>query len=361
MMATGLLLTSCLNGNDSEITGYDDAAIATFTLGTLNRYLHKTSSAGKDSIYKVTYSATTYKMDIDQLNHRISNVDSLLTGTDIEHVICNVTTKNNGIVVVKSLTSDSLVYLNSGNDSIDFSKPRTFRVLSSNGLNYRDYTVSLNVRTQTEGTFSWMEAAEADFPLPADSTIRKAAEAAGLTYIGSTHTEAYAMNADGTIVESTDTARTWTEAVLDTDAAWLPKSATAYTTWNLDVRTDYALLAGQNPEVSDTTMVLWRKLADYGKKGQWVYMPLDEKNPYYLPMMDHIALVYYNHAVLAFGSNKNIYVSRDQGITWKTTSTYKFPDDFAEGHPFKAAADDKGYVWLTDTASGQTWKGRLSD
>ena len=361
LFAASLLLTSCLGGNDSEVTVYDDVAIATFTLGTLNRYLHTTTSAGEDSIYKVTYSASAYKMSIDQLGHQISNVDSLLTGTDIAHVICNVTTKHNGIVVLKSMTSDSLNYFNSGNDSIDFTQPRTFRVLSTDGQSYRDYTVSLSVRTNVAGTFSWAEADAADFPLPADSIVRKAAEAASLTYIGCTHTEAYAINADGTIVESTDTAKTWTEAVLDTDMAWLPKSSMAYTTWNIDIRTDYALLVGQNPEVSDTTMVLWRKLADYSKKGQWVYMPLDDMNPYYLPLMDNISLVYYNNAVLAFGSNKNIYVSRDQGITWKTTSTYHFPDDFTEGHPFKVATDDEGYVWLTDTASGQTWKGRLSD
>ena len=360
LFAAGLLLTSCLNGSETEMTVYNDMSIQTFTLGTLDRYLHTTTSAGEDSVYKVTYSASAYKMKIDQIGHTISNVDSLLTGTDMTRIICNVTTKNNGVVLIKSMTSDSLSYFSSGSDSIDFTQPRVFRVFATDGSGSRDYTVSLGVRTQKAGVFSWTEAAASGFPLPDDNTVRESAEAAGLTYIGRTHAEAYAMNADGIIVESTDNGNAWTEAAFDTDVALLPKGNMVYTSWNIDSRTDYALLAGHNP-VSEKAMVLWRKLADYGRKGQWVYMPLDAENPYYLPKMDNVSLVHYNNAVLAFGSDRNVYVSRDQGITWKTTSTYSFPDDFTDGHQFKAATDDEGNVWLTDVVSGQTWKGRLSD
>ena len=361
MFAAGLLLTSCLGGNDTEVTLYDDMSISSFRLGTLDRYLHTTSSTGEDSVYKVTYSASNYKMTIDQLGHKISNADSLLVGTDMTRIVCSVTTKNNGVVLIQSMTSDSLTYFSSGSDSVDFTKPRVFRVRATDGSGFRDYTVSINARTQEAGIFNWIAAAADEFPLSGDDTLREAAESAGLTYIGYTYAETYAMSADGIVMESTDMGNTWAEAAFDTDVALLPKSNMAYTSWNLDARTDYALLAGQNPDVSDNAMVLWRKLADYGKKGLWVYMTLDENNPYYLPKMDHVALVYYNNAVLAFGSDKNVYVSRDQGITWKTTSTYSFPDGFNAGSPFKAVTDGEGYIWLTDTASGQTWKGRLSD
>ena len=360
LLAAGLLLTSCLSGSEVEVTVYNDMSIQSFTLGTLDRYLHTTSSAGEDSVYKVTYSASSYKMNIDQLGHKISNVDSLLTGTDMTRIICSVTTKNNGLVLLQSMTSDSLNYFNSGNDSIDFSQPRIFRVYATDGSGYRDYTVSLNVRTQEAGIFSWVEADAADFPVLDGNAVGEAAEAAGLTYIGSTTSEAYAMNADGIIVESADGGQTWQEGVFDADVSLLPQGSMAYVSWNLDAMTDYALLAGQNP-ASDKAMVLWRKLADYDGEGRWVYMPLDEENPYYLPKMDHVALVFYNHAVLAFGSNQNVYVSRDQGITWKTTSAYSFPADFTFEHQFKAAVGDDGYIWLTDVTSGQTWKGKLSD
>ena len=90
--------------------------------------------------------------------------------------------------------------------------------------------------------------------------------------------------------------------------------------WILDYKTDYALLAGQNP-ASDKAMVLWRKLVDDDGDGRWVYMPLADDNNYYLPKMDYVVLVPYANSVLAFGNNKKIYQSRDQGITWKTVTT----------------------------------------
>ena len=102
LFASVLTLTSCLSSSDNESTTYDDMAIKTFALGKLNRYLHTTSKAGTDSVYKSTFSATDQKMNIDQLNHRIWNADSLPVGTDGSRVVCTVTTKNNGFVYVKS-------------------------------------------------------------------------------------------------------------------------------------------------------------------------------------------------------------------------------------------------------------------
>lgn len=357
-LAAALVLTSCLNSNDSTTTVYDDMAIKTFSLGTLNRYLHTTTSEGKDSIYKTTYSASTFKINIDQLGHKIDNADSLLTGTDIEHVICNVTTVNNGYVYVKSTISDTLTYFTSGSDSIDFTEPRVFRVFSTDGSGSRDYTVRLNVRSQNAGTFNWTIADKDGFPVETDYAERAAAEKTKLTYIGRTTFGTYAMNAAGMLMKSVDDGVTWTEDSLDTEASLLPKSSLGYVTWTLDNMTDYALLIGKNP-VEEKAMTLWRKLDDSDGDGRWVYMPLAEDNPYYLPVMDNVELVYYHDGILAFGSDKKIYLSRDQGITWKSTSTYKYPDGFSTT-AYKVATDDSGFLWLTDTVSGQTWKGWLT-
>ena len=362
MVAAVLLLTSCLNSDEIETTVYSDMAISTFTLGTLNRYLHTSSSTGTDSVYSVTYAAGGYKMNIDQLEHTISNADSLLTGTDVAHVICHVTAKNNGLVFVMPLDSETPVYFNSGTDSIDFTQPRVFRVYATDRSGFRDYTVSLNVRTQDAGVFSWTSADAADFPQTVNEAAQSSAEAIGMTYIGDTNTEAYAMNADGIIMKTGDNGVTWQEERFDTDVAKLPVGNMAYTSWTLDTYTDYALLVGQNAEVSDKAMVQWRKLVDDNGGAQWVYMPLDGENAYYLPLMDHVALVFYNGVVLAFGSDKNVYASRDQGITWRTTSTYSFPEGLDPARQLKAAVDAEGYVWLKeDVDGGRAWKGKLSD
>ena len=75
MLLVIAVLTSCLKSNDDEAVYYNDAAITSFTLGTLNRYLHTTTAAGKDSIYKTSVAASSYKFNIDQINHVIFNPD----------------------------------------------------------------------------------------------------------------------------------------------------------------------------------------------------------------------------------------------------------------------------------------------
>ena len=149
-----LLLASCMKSNDDTSTLYKDTAITSFTLGTLNRYLHTTSSTGADSIYKETITGSNYKFSIDQATHRIFNVASLPVGTDVEHVVCTVTALNNGIVLYQSMTSDTLYY-HSSSDSIDFSSPRLFLVYSSDGTDYEEYTVEVNVHQEEANQFVW--------------------------------------------------------------------------------------------------------------------------------------------------------------------------------------------------------------
>ena len=66
VMASLVLYTSCLGSNDDpEVTFYNDTAITTFKLTTVNRYIHTTTSAGKDSVYKSTLS----KIPVFHIDH----------------------------------------------------------------------------------------------------------------------------------------------------------------------------------------------------------------------------------------------------------------------------------------------------
>jgi hypothetical protein len=60
-------------------------------------------------------------------NKQIFNLDSLPYGTDPTKVVFTASTKNSGVVFVKSLTSDSVSYYSS--DSIDFTKTENHRGL----------------------------------------------------------------------------------------------------------------------------------------------------------------------------------------------------------------------------------------
>ena len=105
-------LTSCLGAGDDETILYDDAVITDFSLGTMNRYID-----GE----KTTFKGSSYLFHIDAINHQIYNTDSLPTGTDVAHVICNISTMNNGVAYLLNEKRDSITYINS-TDSLDFSQ-----------------------------------------------------------------------------------------------------------------------------------------------------------------------------------------------------------------------------------------------
>lgn len=342
LLMASWLLASCLSSNDSDTTVYDDTAVTAFTLGTLNRYLHTTTKAGNDSVYKATYTGSLYAMSIDQLNHRIYNTDSLPYGTDAAHVICNITTRNNGVVAVKSLVSDTLFFMQSGVDSIDLSTPRTFRVFATDGSGSRDYVVTLNVRKQAAGKMQWTLMPQGT-PLPQTSApweFNVAPDRLG-------------------IVSSRDHWATSTEEPFNgDDISLLPMGNCSSTCWNLDKGIVYALLIGDN-DLVDRSVVVWRRLIDSDYLSGWNYLPLADDNSYCLPKGRHYWLLPYTEgSVLAVDDAGTIYQSRDQGITWKTTPQLVSP----VGTVAAAAVDADGGIWLSEGGeNGAVWYGKMTD
>lgn len=156
-----LLFTSCLKGDDYDPDFSNDAAIVSFSLGNLTRPMTTKSKSGKDSTYNVTITGSSYKFYIDQINHRIYNPDSLPYGTKVKRALCTITSKNSGVVTIKSLISDSLFYYNS-KDSLDFSEPRFINVHSVDGTNKVTYTLNVNVHQEKPDTFLWHPAGETE-------------------------------------------------------------------------------------------------------------------------------------------------------------------------------------------------------
>lgn len=155
LLSVIFLCASCLDdSNDTDFVYYEDTAISGFSLGTLNRYLHTTSSTGEDSIYRVSVTGSNYKFYIDQMKHEIYNVDSLPVGTDNAHVICNITSKNSGLIVIKDMDSDTLRYY-SETDSIDFTKTREISVYDMAGTGKRTYKVNVNVHNEYGDSLKW--------------------------------------------------------------------------------------------------------------------------------------------------------------------------------------------------------------
>ena len=358
-----LSLTSCLNSSDdSDITYYNDTAITSFSLTTVNRYIHTTSKSGKDSVYKKSLSSPV-KFHIDQYKRVIYNTDSLYADCDLSHVLVSIGAKNNGYVVIKSLTSDTLFNYYS-TDSLDFSQPREIRVYANDGTGYRAYQVEINKHQAATDKILWEKMTAGSYPIDNEKKRWEEIVAANDQlgpFIGAGTMEAYAFNKDMTaIMVSKDGGVEWKADSLDSDASFLPKESFAFVSYpfTTNEQTDYQILAGVSQE-GEISCNVWRKVAEYAEGSEtckWVYMPFEVYNRYYLPAMINFSLVYFHGYVLAIDSNW-IRFSRDGGVTWKTSEGLQLPTNNLFG--IEACTDDEGALWLKDKNTDEVWRGIL--
>ena len=360
-MMGALLMTSCLNSDDSsDINYYNDTAITTFSLTTVNRYIHTTSKSGKDSIYKkaLTNPVTFY---IDHYNKTIYNADSLPSDCDLKHVLASISTKNSGAVAIKSLISDTLfTYIST--DSIDFTKTREIRIYAQDRSIYRAYQVTVNKHQVATGKLLWEQMPDGSYPVDEEKEVWEQIVAnKGLSrFIGAGTTEAYAFDEDGHLMVTTDGGATWEEDELDDDMSLLPHESFAFVSYPFaaNEQTDYQILVGESDESGNTSSV-WRKIVEYGEDsqfGKWAYMPYESYNRYYLPNLPDLSLVWFHDTVLAISSSY-ILVTRDGGITWKESDTMQLPaGDLMD---VEARTDDKGVLWLKEKNSDKVWRGIL--
>ena len=146
------VLASCLS-TDDDYTYTNDSALSSFKITGGKKYTHLKSSTGADSIVSDTISLSGYKFYIDQVKGEIYNPDSLPCGVDASKLVCT-TTGTAGMVLLKSITSDTLGYITSS-DSVDFSVDRQLHVYSNSGLAVRKYTVKVNIHKEYPDSFVW--------------------------------------------------------------------------------------------------------------------------------------------------------------------------------------------------------------
>ena len=361
LMMGALLMTSCLNSNDSsEINYYNDTAITDFSLATVNRYIHTTSKSGKDSVYKKTLSDPV-EFYIDQYNRTIYNPDSLYADCDLSHVLTSITTKNSGVIVIKSMVSDTL-FTYSSSDSLDFSKVREVRVYSQNSNEYRAYQVTVNKHQVATDKLMWEQMPADSYPVDEDKVRweQLVADAGLAQFIGAGTKEAYAYDQNGQLMVTKDEGVTWTADSLDDSPSFLPKNNVAFVSYPFSANdeTDYQILAGTLEE-GEIACSVWRKVAEYGEDcepGKWAYVPFEIYNRYYLPATNALSLVWFHGSVLAISSSW-IRSSIDGGITWKSSENIQLPADDLVG--VEACTDNEGALWLKDNNTGKVWRGIL--
>ena len=461
------VLASCSKADETTATLYDDAAITSFSLGTMNRYVNGVKS---------TYKGSDYLFHIDQINRTIYNTDSLPLGTDITKVVCYLGTYNNSNPFLVSEDGTYMTYY-SGTDSIDFTSPRTFCVASSSNVGYTNYTVKVNVHKGDPDAFVWKKMANVPVmtgvrtitfnghicvfgneggttkayytedgtawnpvTLPAlasaDAWHNAVANADSLyitdgtnmyrTYdmtvwdkdtsklpdgitleglLGASTSEVYALTTDGKLITKycDDQLPIWIEAEDETKSSFdtLPLQDFTLVSFpmNLSDSTDYVLMAGNKKTDDSWNSCLWRRIVDYSESGitsllveyittliegkddypewirKWTYLDRGNDHRYEMPALENIQIVRYDGVLLAFGGKglndttigalRNIYKSRDNGITWQKESKYSMPP--TDGNAtfnsaatsFSAVADDN-YIWIVCAGTGEVWRGQLN-
>lgn len=359
-------IVSCAT-TDSETVLYSEAAITAFTLGNVNQYTQTTSSDGTTTTTKKTYSASSYKFIIDQGGRQIYNSDSLPVGTDAQHVLCTISTANSSTPYFQDLDDSDLYYYYTTSDSIDFSKDRKVRVLSSDGTGYTDYTIKVNVHKQQANEFVWQLA---DGEFPAEPELPQGIK----QLLGSSTTEQYGISDDGKLMVSTDKGATWIQDMADDNEPDMQPtqdiSLVSYPVFLAD-SADYVLMAGTHIVKADdgseagSYAVVWRKTVDYSQNAPastWVYMDRNGFENFDLPVLTNLNLVKYDDSILAFGGDySTVYQSRDNGITWKKSTVYTMPENFDKSATsIKVMLDEDNFIWLYCYGTGQIWKGRLN-
>ena len=367
MLMTLLVLVSCKSEDEVATVLYNDAAITSFTLGTLNRYVSGTKS---------TLAGSAYAMQINQATQAdgrrlIENTDSLPIGTDVAHVVCSVSSLNNGVVGIKFTDSDDFYYYSSA-DSIDFTSPRIFRVKSSSATGYNDYTVKLNVHKEDGEVYTWKQLSGAVKPTT-PSGVKQYLGPSSFTDLknaaGEYVYEEYGLSTGNKIMAKLHKDATWNQDIPDDhqDIANQPVTDVALIAYPMPLAdsTDYVLLAGT---VSGSKTAVWRKIVDYsGKiaKGTWTYLDRDGETAGLLPAIKNLRMFFYDGVVFAIGDDYRItYESRDNGITWHYSTRFQWPSDFDYTTTLVEPYVDKdNYITIyCDFSDGTTkaWKGRLN-
>lgn len=156
LMMTVLACASCIK--DDDTTTSPECAIVSFSVGSIKSYVttKKYDSEGNatDTIVQRTYSGSDIYFNIDQVNGRIYNVDSLPVWIDLSRVVPSYTCY--GSLFGKVVEGDELFYhLTSGKDSIDFSKPVELVCVSTDGLSSKYYTVDIRKHVSATDTLEW--------------------------------------------------------------------------------------------------------------------------------------------------------------------------------------------------------------
>lgn len=151
LLAMIFVASSCSN-NDADEANSPYAYIKTFSIGDIKSSYPSFTETGKDTTIVKTISGSSYLFTINQASGEIYNNDSLPFATNRSKIVVNMTVE--GVVTMYVDETDAYEYI-AVDDSIDFTYPRKFRVISPDGSYSKDYTISVNAHTAEPDLMVW--------------------------------------------------------------------------------------------------------------------------------------------------------------------------------------------------------------
>lgn len=144
------VITSCLNDDITYETNYK-SSITAFSFDSIVTYYPSVTEAGNDTTLSKYVVGTNYPFIIDQIRGQIYNADSLPKGTDISKVVVNISSE--GYYIFIEAGENDTIW--SEADSLDFTNPIQFKVLSEMNTFGQIYTAKINVHQQDPEVMTW--------------------------------------------------------------------------------------------------------------------------------------------------------------------------------------------------------------
>ena len=178
--------------------------------------------------------------------------------------------------------------------------------------------------------------------------------------------------AENRLWRSTD-GLSWLEEDLDETPDFLPVQDFAAVSYTQENGLNRILLVGNrsmDSYPSDEYAMVWSRNLPIGQtEAAWTYFNVAPDNPYPCPRLNSLNLLRYDEVLLALGSSSldgtshpaldGMYMSQDNGLTWKDNGVYILPEGL-EGRDvaISAAVDAENQLWIV--AGNEVWRGQLN-
>lgn len=163
LCAAALTATSCINKD--EVVLSSDCGIISFKVGNISSDFTYTDKNGVKHTERRVIDGSYILFNIDQEHGTIETVDSMPFWADFHRVCPTIVCHGNPYLVNPD---GSYWYINSGSDSLDFSRETKIIVASTDGLYRKPYTLKMHKHSQLSDTMIWKPLTDCNLKLDTD-------------------------------------------------------------------------------------------------------------------------------------------------------------------------------------------------